>query len=413
MLQRGNENGGAFTAFTAILCLFSQPQLGLAAASTSGPAVINAGPVVITPTLGSEFKHRSNIYLQEEDETESWIFLLRPVIKARAQDRENYYEVGYEGEAAWYDEDQKDNRNDYFDHTLTADAFILYDEFWTFTAFGSYAFLHEDRGTGLTEGSIGEAVTEPVEYEQGDIGGSVEYGSQRGNGRLKFDASYMDRTYQNFRQLTRTRDRDETDLGLTFFYPIATRTDLFTRYNYKDIRYPNTFENLPALDSQEHSLTGGLEWEITPNTTSSAEAGYLKKKFDDPGRNDYTGLTWKVDLQMQLREQDFVVITGSRGSQETNLQGDFIRREELAADWTHDWSDRVNTTLRGSVGNDKYEGSQNGRVDDVYSLSLRADYEFRRWANLYTSYSWDEKDSNIVGLSYTDYTFILGVDLSL
>lgn len=413
MLPRDFRAPGAIAAAVAALCLLGHPAPVRAAAPATGPAAINLGPVAVTPELGSEYKYRSNIYLQEENETDSWIFLLRPVVRARAQDRDNFYQLSYETEFAWYDEDYPSNRNDYFDHTFSGDAYILFNEYWTFTAFGSYAFLHEDRGTGITEGDIGEAVDKPVEYEQGDIKGSAEYGSQRGIGRLKFDASYMERTYTNFRELTRIRDRDETGLGLAFFHPLAPKTDIYVAYRYKDISYPNDFSDLPALDSQEHNAVGGLEWEITPNLTSSAEAGYLKKTFDDSGRGDYTGLSWMLDLWVQLRERDLVVITGSREAQETNLQGDFIRSETLALDWTHDWSDRVYTKLSGSAGNDKFEGSQNEREDDIYNISLRLGYEFRRWANVYTSYHWDDKESNVDGLSYTDHTFIIGVDLSL
>jgi predicted porin len=116
---------------------------------------------------------------------------------------------------------------------------------------------------------------------------------------------------------------------------------------------------------------------------------------------------------MQPREQDTIVITGTRAPEETTLQGDFIKRETLTATWTHNWSDRVDTSLGGSVGRDTYEGSINDREDDIYNITLRSNYAFRRWMNVYASYAWDDKNSNADNLSYTGQTIIFGVDLSL
>lgn len=398
----------ALPALVYALCHCTQ---GLAAAEQSGPAAIYAGPVSITPTLGTELKYRSNIYLQETDETDSWIALARPAVTARLQDRDNIYNVGYRGEASWYTEDSRGNENGYFDNTLFADAYLVLDENWIAEAYVEWAALHEDRGTGLSEGAIGNNISEPIEYNQSDVGGSIQYDS--GVGRLKLSAGYMDREYQNFREFTRSRDREETRFGATFYYPLAPKTDILIDYTYADIEYPNPFEQVPLLDSQETTLQVGLEWEITPNMTSRAQAGYVDKEFDDPDRKDWDGIGWELELWMQPRDQDTIVIIGSRAPEETTLQGDFIKRETLKVDWTHNWSDRVDTVLGGSIGRDTYEQSFNDRVDDIYGASLRVNYTFRRWANVYTGYRYDNKDSSTDGLSYTDHTFMIGVDLSL
>ena len=69
-------------------------------------------------------------------------------------------------------------------------------------------------------------------------------------------------------------------------------------------------------------------------------------------------------------EQDTIVVTGSRAPDETTLQGDFIKRETLTSTWTHNWSDRVDTSLGGTIGRDTYEGSLNDREDDIYNISF-------------------------------------------
>jgi polysaccharide biosynthesis protein VpsM len=401
----------ALLAPTVLMCALCHSGHSLAAAEQTGPAAIYAGPFAVTPTLGTEVKYRDNIYLQDDFETSSWIYLLRPAVTARVQDRANIYQLEYKGEAAWYEENSSNDKNDYFDNTFRATAHVLPAERWILDGYVSLAMLHEDRGTGLTEGAVGNFISEPVEYDQFDVGGSAEYGS--GIGRLKLSAGLMNREYQNFENFTRSRDRDETTLGATFFYPIAPRTDLLLDYSYKDIEYPNPFENVPPLDSQENALQAGVQWEITPNLKSTAKAGYVDKSFDDSARRDWDGLGWSLDLWMQPRPQDTISVTGKRAPEETTLQGDFIKRETLTASWKHDWSDRVYTRLSGTAGRDTYEQSLNDREDDIYNVKIKAGYEFRRWALVYTGYSWDDKDSSTNGLSYTDHTFIVGVDFSL
>ncbi|MEM1153347.1 MAG: outer membrane beta-barrel protein [Pseudomonadota bacterium] len=382
-----------------------------AVTTSTGPAFVAWGPIAVTPTLGTEAKYTDNIYLQENDTTDSWIFVARPEVNFKAQDRENIYQFDYKGEGGWYTEDSTNDRNNYFDSTFSADAYILPAERWAATAFVSYAMLHEDRGTGLTEGDIATLITKPIRYDQTDVGGGVEYGS--GIGRLELTAGYMERDYQNFRDFTRTRDLEELGFGATFFYPIAPKTELLLDYRYNDFHYPNPFEDRPSLDSIEQSLQGGITWEITPNLESRAQIGYVDKDFNDAGRQDWDGIGWSLSLNMQPREQDTISITGERAPEETSLQGDFINKETLTIDWKHDWSDRFSTTLSLTGSREKYEGSFDDRDDDIYNVSATGDYYFRRWCTIYFVYNYNDRNSNVDTLSYSENVFMVGVDWSL
>jgi hypothetical protein len=412
MLYRDYNSARAALLLSVLVGTLCQTALTLAAANATGPAAINAGPVAITPTAGAEIKYRDNIYLQENNTTDSWLSVARPAVNALVQDRNNLYQLGYKGEAGWYEVDRSNDRNDYFNNTFSGDAHLEFSERWIAEGYTRWARLHEERGTGLSEGLIGQVIPEPIEYDQGDLGGSLEYGTP-GVGRLVLRAGYMEREYQNFKQITRQRDRDETTLASTFFYPVAPNTDVLIEYQHKAIRYPNPFVAVQPLDSDENYLMLGAQWEITPNMTSTAKAGYVDKSFDSSERKDWDGVGWSLDLVMQLREQDSVLVRGSRAPEETTLQGDFIKSESLEAAWTHDWSDRVYTQLGVVIGRDTYEQSFDDREDDIYNVSVRVGYEFRRWANFYAGYSYDDKDSNAENLSYTDNVFTIGVELSL
>jgi hypothetical protein len=397
---------------SAVACTLCLTASTVIAQNSLDPAVINAGPFALTPTLGFETKHRDNIYLQQRNPTDSWISLERPELNAALQDRENLYQLNYKGEAAQYEVSSNNDRNDYFDNTFSSNAHVELSDRWIAAGNASWAALHEDRGTGLSEGLVGQVLPEPVRYDQSDVGGSLQYGTQ-GVARLLVRAGYMDREYQNFKEITRSRDRDESTLGSTFFYPIAPKTSLLADYTYKHIHYPNPFTSVPELDSDENSLLVGARWEITPNLVSTAKAGYVDKNFDSSQRADWNGLGWSVDLLMQPRQQDSIVVQSSRAPEETTLQGDFIKRSAISTVWTHYWSDRVYTELGGLYGQDVYEQSIDDRKENIYNASIRVGYLFRRWVNIYAGYRYDDKGSNAPNLSYTDNVFNVGVDLSL
>lgn len=413
MRYRAFESSGIASALASLVFVLCYTHPALAAARPDGPAAIDAGPFVITPTTGIEIKHRDNIYLQENNTTDSWIYLARPALNVLAQDRNNTYQLNYQGEAAWYQVSRNNDDNDYFDNTVSGEAHIEFSDKWIAEGFISWAALHEDRGTGLSEGLIGEVLPEPIEYDQGDVGGSLQLGSDSEIGWLLLKAAYMERDYQNFKELTRQRDRDETTLAATFFHPVAPNTDVLAEYMFKRIHYPNPFSEVAQLDSDENSLSLGAQWEMTPNLTSTAKLAYIDKDFKEPERKDWDGLGWSLELWMQPREQDTILVTSTRHPEETTLQGDFIKREVLTTTWTHQWSDRVYSELGGLIGQDSYEQSLDDREDDILRLSLKVGYEFRRWVNVYTGYAYDRKNSNAENLSYRDYVFNVGVELSL
>jgi polysaccharide biosynthesis protein VpsM len=402
----------ASLALTALPLLASQ--MAIAGANTEGPASFDIGTMAVTPTLGMHAKYRDNIYLQDKDPTSSWIYRLSPAILGQIQDRDNIYQLRYRGEAGWYDEDSRNNRNNYFDHFINASAKLHLAERWLATADASWAQLHEDRGTGLTEGDIGTTITEPLEYDKTRIGGSLQYGAGSGSARVKVNGSYSEKEYQNFRDVTRNRNLDTTRLGTTFFYPIGPRTDTFLEYRYKKSDYPNQIAGARSLDSDQNAALIGLEWEVTPDLTrSSVRVGWQRKSFDEPSRNDNSSFTWALSLWMSPTDRDTVFVQGSGAPDETALVGDYINRNRLLVNWTHNWSDRVHSVLGASYGRDQYENTLNDREDDIYTGSIRVAYQFRRWASIFSSYEYAQKDSSSPGLDYTDHIFQLGIDLSL
>jgi len=86
MLSRDSGAARHLLALLILVCELGYSSLA-AAAAAEGPAVIDIGPVAVTPTTGLESRFSDNIYLQENDPTSSWIYLVRPAVTAQLQDR--------------------------------------------------------------------------------------------------------------------------------------------------------------------------------------------------------------------------------------------------------------------------------------------------------------------------------------
>ena len=147
MRYRLFDSSGTTCALASLVFALCHTNQTLAAAMPDGPAAIDAGPFVITPTTGVEIKHRDNIYLQENNGTNSWIYLARPALNVLAQDRNNTYQLNYKGEAAWYEVSRNNDDNDYFDNTISGEAHMEFSDRWIAEGFISWAALHEDRSS--------------------------------------------------------------------------------------------------------------------------------------------------------------------------------------------------------------------------------------------------------------------------
>ena len=84
----------------------------------------------------------------------------------------------------------------------------------------------DPRGTARTEGGIGTlaGTLDPDEWHSYGAGGLVSYGSPNATGRVELELSYVVKEYDNNRQFTFTRDRDDLDIRGTFYYKIRPNT---------------------------------------------------------------------------------------------------------------------------------------------------------------------------------------------
>ena len=374
------------------------------------PANLRAGPVYFTPSLETETRYVDNVFRSTNNEVDSWVLEVTPKVQAWMQNGINTYSLSYQLQDTRYSDTHDD---DFTDQQLNLD---IHHEFTAKNAlnfFGEYYDGHEERGTGLSEGGISALIDKPVEYELATWGGDYTYGNTDSRGRLELAAKTADYQYQNFREFTRFRDRDQDIYSGTYFWKVAQRTDILAQIRNIRNRYDQTNPSDVAgsLDSKEYNYLLGISWEATARTSGSVKVGWYDREYDSAGRKDSDGFQWEVDLIYKPRTYSTVNLASRRFSRETNGLGDFIDTSETEVTWDHYWSSRGSSHLSIMYATDDY--SQSPRDDDRGQAEFSYSYQFKRWFDVGAGYRRERRDSSVRSLDYEYNVYFIEAELSL
>jgi hypothetical protein len=376
--------------------------------AATDPQEINWGGGKIIPTIKVSAKYDDNIFNDDNNEVDSLITQFEPGVDFIVQKNANIYKFGYIGDYSYYSDSSDD---DYGDHKIAADLHFDMGSKARLDFLSGYGWLHDDRGTGASEG-IGFIRPEPDEYDQLDVAGSLELGAESGRFNLSLDASIADIEYQNNREQTKFRDRQDARRAATLFMRIAPKTSLLLEGSFMELEYDLLGSaNGASLDSEETAFLVGMTWDITGKTTGSAKVGAVDKEFDEAAQGSDDMVTWDIDLSWSPRTYSTVFFSSSSLPSETNGTGLFIESALTSVHWVHDWSERLHTQASASIGTDEF--NQDPREDDINRYGVSANYDFNRWMNIGIGYSFDEKDSNVDLFDYSRNIYSISFDISL
>ena len=160
-----------------------------AATAATDPQSIAVGGAALIPTLSVQHSHDDNIFSKPSDEQSSTVTSLAPRLEYYAeQNAENYLSVSYDGDFARYWDSRDD---DYEDHTFGVEGAYSGSDMFRLSVDASTAQLHDDRGTGASEGVSAETEASPDEYDQDQAGVMIDIGREQG----RFGASFSARTF--------------------------------------------------------------------------------------------------------------------------------------------------------------------------------------------------------------------------
>lgn len=288
---------------------------------------------------------------------------------------------------------ESSRRDDYIDHRALLGYEYTPTSRVSLGVEGEYFDSHDPRGAGAAEGS-GIIQDMPDEWHHVRLGGNLAYGASAARARFEADIDFTDKDYDNNRDVTAVRDREDIAATGRLYYRLLPKTSLLlegraTRYDY-DRAAPNS----ASLDGLTSEALLGITWEGTFKTTGAARFGYIRKDFDAAGRRAGESFAWELGVQWRPRSYSIFNLNTARNFQETNGAGDFIIDDSVSLSWAHSWSERLRTRLLFSFARNDFEADDTGRADERLSAGADVVYALGDHLEIGLGYDYEQRDSN-------------------
>jgi hypothetical protein len=379
------------------------PYTGLAAGIPTGAAGIRLGPAIIYPTIGVAALYDDNIFATKTNKKGSTGTILTPAIRAELRGRGgNVYALTASTDMIRYSDSNADN---YDSIQLRGDSLLIITTRARLKIDAQYTESVDRRGS--TTRAVG---AEPDRWNAKRGAGLFSYGAPGARGRIDVEAGYGQQEYLTNRSVTAAFDHDTTYAGGAFYWRVMPKTSLLIQARQTSITYDQA---TPNLDSTERLVAIGATWEATAQTTGVLRIGQLRKEFDAPEREGYTGLTWEGTVRWSPRTYSSVEFTTAQHTTETTGLGDYTLSRVGFATWTHAWTSRTTSLARVGYRNDEYRGSGTTRDDDTLTGGLSLHYQFRRWLRFDGRYDHIRRTSSDTLSDYNRNIFMFTINANL
>jgi hypothetical protein len=372
------------------------------------------GAFTLEPSLGIEARYDSNIFESSTDVQSSQLWKLAPSLLMQFKPARSRLEFSYKGDYGWYDRSSND---DYVDHALKAGAYLLLGERSGLDLVASYDEAHENRVTGLLEGTdpaSGAFPQNPDRYTTGQFLTRYTYGVSHTRAFVVLEASTDKIAYQNNLALTQLFDRNEPYGQATFGVRVQPKTSLELSVQEKDITYDSPRAFGLDLDSREYRYLLGVVWEATARTTGSVRVGWLDKKFADPALRDFSSLNWEVAVRWSPRTYSHFDLSTKRYAEEPiNLSGYVTDAAEYSLGWSYEWSSRLESKLAIWDGEQTYHFvTGNTRKDKSPQYRLALTYKMRPWLRWEAGLDINARDSPVASYNFNESIARLGARIA-
>jgi hypothetical protein len=394
--------------------------VGLGGVAVAAEQGVQVGPMRVLPTLGVSLQRDSNVLRRAEQEVSSFVTVVSPGLKVEGGSGASRFVFSYEGEYGRYEKKNIPD-SDYTDHRLTASVELTPTDRVRVSAKASYNRGHDRRGEGAQQGQFISDELDEFRNTGGDV--SLSYGAPGARGLLEFTAGTSDLSYRTNRRYTQFRDRSDQRFDATFGWRVGGRTSLLASVAQRNIDFDRTPVGGINLDSSERDLMIGVNFEATGMTSGRALFGRVKKDFDDPTLDDYSGFGWTVGLQFQPRSYSVFDLSTQLSAEESddilNQVGgtSFSVRRMTTLAWTHGWTERLKTGVDVGIGRIDYravaDSGNSVRQDDLRAYGVSARYQFREWLSVGASYRSYRRDSNVALGDYDQDVVLLSFEGTL
>lgn len=374
------------------------------------PQAIDLEPFRLVPLLGAQMVMDDNIYNFSANEVDSMIFVVSPSLNLAAQDRDNSYSLSYGINAGFYSEDGDSN---YVDHALSAGAGLNVTSKTKLNLGASYSLLHDDLGTGATEGLGAAAIaalSEPDQYSQMGLNGAMTYGAEGAAGQLALSLGLTNKRYDRTAAAV-ARDMDTLNYGVGFRYRVMPKTKVTFDIERSEGSYKNA-ATAAQSDFEQTAFLVGATWENSAQTTGRVRFGQTERSVESGF--DKSGFTYDANVTWSPRELTHFNFALSQGFSDGTLPTASIETTNYSAAWTQDWLERLSTTLSYGLTNQDHNRIDNVvRDDDLKTIGAKVDYQMRRWLVFGAGVSTKSTDSTLNQYDVDRNVFFLSVQGSL
>ncbi|MDI1300318.1 MAG: outer membrane beta-barrel protein [bacterium] len=372
------------------------------------PQGIDLEPFLLVPTVAVAYTQNSNIYGLSHDAVSSSVIFITPTLDLIAQDRDNLYRARYGLIAQVYGESD----NNAFDHLFSVSAHIEPTGRFRFDLGAGYNLLHDNAGTGRTEGIVTAAGKhDPDTFSLATLNAAVDYGAKDAAGQIGLSLGQSQKRY-DLAAAADSRDLDIQNAALEFRLRVMPKTRLLLDIEQDQGNYSNAV-TAAKLDYTESRYLVGVSWEGSANTTGKVRVGNGKRS---PSVGpDVSSLVWGVGVVWTPRARDSVTIDGSQAFKDGTFPTTSIDSRSLALGWSHSWADRWQSSLTAALGKDDHNvvAGFPARQDDSTTLGLALNYQMRRWFMLGAGATLLQHNSNLANFEYDRQIISLNAQLSL
>ena len=372
---------------------------------------IRAGGFRILPRLETGATYESNVFATENNRESDYIWVVLPRLDVRSDFNSHALNFSAGANFGRYRDFSSEN---YTDYRVQADG--RFDISRDAAVDGLLFHRRDHEGRSDPDVSTGTLVGAPFGFAEPQVynttGGEAGY-TQRFNrlrARLSGLAHYIsyDDVLLNNGITESQDDQDRWEYAGTarIGYEFIDGYETFIQGTYSWTRYrlDRDFGGVNR-DSDGYEVVAGISTDLTGLITGEFYLGYLGKRYDDPQLKDFSGLAlggrlnWSVtqlttitgSLSRHIRESTF-----TRGQQVASS----YNRTILALGVDHELLRTLLLNARAQWRQDDFNGVS--RTDNVYTFGGGASYQFNRYLFLSGGYTYEKRNSNVIGFDYSD-----------
>ncbi|MCP4625628.1 MAG: outer membrane beta-barrel protein [bacterium] len=371
--------------------------------------LLGAGNFIVTPKIAAGWQYDSNYWKSEDGEQEVFTYLIQPGIELGYETAKSQVSLNYTLNAFFYDDQEsvpddqrKASDDDYLGHTFLFQSETRSTGRWLFALDNSFYYTRNPAQTG----SLGN-FTDRDKYWVNRFMPRVYHDiSRRFAARLR---------YRN--EILQWVDGDNEDsvenrgIG-DLIYKISPTAQLDLEYQH----WQRDFDgNTSDYTSNQLRLILRKQFKYI---SFEAGGGYQDRAFDDSDQDDISTPAWMGAITGQWppapdRASSRFSLRYEQNFNDNGLGAGYYVARRLSLVLGHIFLEKIETSIEGWYQNSDYKeyrgvtssGSMENRDDDTYRILGRVGYRLFDWMTFYVAGGYQDRDSNIDGLSY-DNTFL-------